>query len=125
MLACKGGHLSVAQFLLTQGADVNSKDDVRYVLCTKIISNDFMIIGFDMICFSNHCNSYDLKVVVYFFLPYKVFYMIKMEISYYLIIQRFFSGTAWTVIPYDGMSGRALRSSSTSGCSRGRFEYTE
>jgi uncharacterized protein YabE (DUF348 family) len=54
MLACKGGHLSVAQFLFTQGVDVNSKDDVRYALCTKVIDNDFMIIGFDMICFSYH-----------------------------------------------------------------------
>jgi hypothetical protein len=54
MSACKGGHWSVAQFLFTQGVDVNSKDDVRYALCTKIINNDFMIIGFDMICCSYH-----------------------------------------------------------------------
>ena len=48
MTACKGGHLSTAQFLFTQGVDVNSKDIVRYVLCIDIINNDFMIVGFDM-----------------------------------------------------------------------------
>jgi ankyrin repeat protein len=32
MGACAGGHLSVAQYLLNRGADINAKDNVSYDL---------------------------------------------------------------------------------------------
>ena len=45
MLACKGGHISVVQYLEAQGADVNVKDGVSPLLHLRFFTRLLQRIG--------------------------------------------------------------------------------